>query len=133
MKPSNLTSVFTLRTSVFLASWYCAEGVDTDVKYGCLQMLNGFVSSHPKIRAQRLLAKCHLAHRHLADARTIRNTCQLKGPIFMGGRKPTYLTSVLTSAKAISVVPSAGNKMDVCRENTDVRQVGFHPLQISGS
>jgi hypothetical protein len=49
----------------------------------------------------------------------------------MGGRKPTYLTSstsVLTSVKAISVVPSGGNKMDVHRENTDVRWVGFHPL-----
>jgi hypothetical protein len=49
----------------------------------------------------------------------------------MGGRKPIYLTSstsVLTSVKAISVVPSGGNKMDVHRENTDVRWVGFHPL-----
>ncbi len=52
-----------------------------------------------------------------------------------GGRKPTYLTSttsvltsVLTSVKAISVVPSGGNKTDVCRENMDVRWVGFHPL-----
>jgi hypothetical protein len=121
LKPSNLTSVFTLRTSVFLASWYYAEGVDTDVKCGCFQMLDGFVSSHPKIRAQCLLAKSHLAHRHLADARTIRNTCRLKGPNFRGGRKPTYLTSVLTSAKAISVVPSAGNKMDVHWENMNVR------------
>jgi hypothetical protein len=32
---------------VFLASWYYAEGIDTDVKYGCLQMLDGLVSSHP--------------------------------------------------------------------------------------
>jgi len=46
-KPTNLTSVFTLRTSVFLASWYYAEGIDTDVKYGCLWMLDGLVSSHP--------------------------------------------------------------------------------------
>ncbi len=33
-KPTNLTSVFTLQTSVFLASWYYAEGIDTDVR-GC--------------------------------------------------------------------------------------------------
>jgi len=48
-----------------------------------------------------------------------------------GGRKPTYLsfaTSVLTSVKAVRVVPSGGDKMDVRRENTDVRWVGFHPL-----
>jgi hypothetical protein len=30
-------------------------------------------------------------------------------------------TSVLTSAKAVSIVPSGSNKMDVRRENTDVR------------
>jgi hypothetical protein len=51
--------------------------------------------------------------------------------IYMGGRKPTYptsATSILTSVKAVSVVPSGGNKTDVCRENTDVRWVGFHPL-----
>jgi hypothetical protein len=49
----------------------------------------------------------------------------------MGGRKPAYQTSaasVITSVKAVSVVPSGGNKMDVRRENTDVRWVGFHPL-----
>ncbi len=49
----------------------------------------------------------------------------------MGGRKPTYLTSVtsvLTSVKAFSIVPSGGDKMDVHRENTDVTWVGFHPL-----
>jgi hypothetical protein len=34
----------------------------------------------------------------------------------------------LTSAKAIGVVPSGEVKTDVCRENTDVRWVGFHPL-----
>ncbi len=49
-----------------------------------------------------------------------------------GGRKPTYLTSVLTSAlisvKAVSVVPAGSNKTDVRRENADVRWVGFHPL-----
>ncbi len=52
-----------------------------------------------------------------------------------GWRKPTYLTSatsistsILTSAKAISVAPSGGNKTVVHRENTDVRWVGFHPL-----
>jgi hypothetical protein len=42
------------------------------------------------------------------------------------GRKPTYLTSV----KAVSVVPSGGDKTDVRRDNTDVRCVGFHPLEI---
>ena len=33
-KPTNLTSVFTLRTSVFLTSWYYTEGVNMDVG-GC--------------------------------------------------------------------------------------------------
>jgi len=52
-KPTNLTSVFTVRTSVFLASWYYAEGVDTDVKDGCSRMLDGLVSSHPlKLKTQ---------------------------------------------------------------------------------
>jgi hypothetical protein len=49
----------------------------------------------------------------------------------VGGRKPTYLTSatsVLTSVKAISIVPSGSDKTDVRRENTDVRWVGFYPL-----
>ncbi len=49
----------------------------------------------------------------------------------MGGRKLTYLTSatsVLTAVKVVSKVPSGSNKLDVCRENTDVRWVGFHPL-----
>jgi hypothetical protein len=32
-----------------LASWYYTEGVDMDVKYRCLQMLDGLVSSHPKL------------------------------------------------------------------------------------
>ncbi len=45
-----------------------------------------------------------------------------------GGRKPTYLTSVLTSAIAVSLVPSGG-KMDVRRANTNVRWVGFHRLK----
>ncbi len=51
-----------------------------------------------------------------------------------GGRKPTYLTSatsVLTSVIAVSVVPSGGNLTDVCRENTDVGWVGFHPLHTA--
>ncbi len=38
-----------------------------------------------------------------------------------GGRKTTYLTSVLTSAKVVSVVPLGNDKMDVRRENMDVR------------
>jgi hypothetical protein len=45
-----------------------------------------------------------------------------------GGRKPTYLTfaitvltSVLTLVKAVSVIPSGGNRTDARRENTDVR------------
>jgi len=29
------------------ASWYYADGI-TDVKYGCLQMLDWLVSTHPK-------------------------------------------------------------------------------------
>jgi hypothetical protein len=51
-KPTNLTFVFTLRTSVFLASWYYAEGLDTDVKYGCSRLLDGLVSSHPCLNCQ---------------------------------------------------------------------------------
>jgi hypothetical protein len=49
-----------------------------------------------------------------------------------GGRKPTYLTSatsILTSVKAIIIVPSGDDKIDACRENMDVRWVGFHPLK----
>jgi hypothetical protein len=49
----------------------------------------------------------------------------------VGVRKPTYLTSaisVLTSEKAISIVPSGSDKTDVRRENTDVRWVGFYRL-----
>ncbi len=45
-KPTNLTAVFTLQTTVFLASWNYAEGIDTDVKYGCSLILDGLVSSH---------------------------------------------------------------------------------------
>jgi len=50
----------------------------------------------------------------------------------VGGKQPIKhpATSVLTSVKAVSVAPSGGNKMDVHRENTDVRWVGFHPLEI---
>jgi hypothetical protein len=50
-----------------------------------------------------------------------------------GGNQPiihpatSVLTSVLTSGKAISIVPSGG-ETDVRRANTDVRWVGFHPL-----
>jgi hypothetical protein len=54
-------------------------------------------------------------------------------PNCLGGRKPTYLTSattVLTSVKAVSIVPSGSDKTDVRRENTDVRWVGFHPLKL---
>jgi hypothetical protein len=46
-KLTNLTSVFTLWTSIFLASWYYAEGINTDIKYGGSWMLDGLVSSHP--------------------------------------------------------------------------------------
>jgi hypothetical protein len=48
-KPTNLTTVFTLRTSIFLASWYYAEGIYIDVKYGCSWILDGLVSSHPTL------------------------------------------------------------------------------------
>ncbi len=51
-KPTNLTFVFTLRISVFLASWYYAEGLDTDVKYRCSRLLDGLVSSHPCFNCQ---------------------------------------------------------------------------------
>jgi hypothetical protein len=51
----------------------------------------------------------------------------------MGGRKTTTLTSadirINICINAVSVVPS-GNNMDVRRENTDVRLVGFHPPHL---
>ncbi len=53
----------------------------------------------------------------------------------MGGNQPivtsatSVSTSVLTSIKAVSIVPSGGDKTDVRRENTEVRWVGFHPLE----
>jgi hypothetical protein len=41
----------------------------------------------------------------------------------VGGNQPilTSATSVLTSVKAIIIVPSGDDKMDACRENMDVR------------
>jgi hypothetical protein len=41
----------------------------------------------------------------------------------VGGNQPIKLpaTSILTSAKAVSIVPSGGDKTDIHRENTDVR------------
>jgi hypothetical protein len=44
----------------------------------------------------------------------------------VGGNQPIK-NPYLTSAKAISVV-LRGEITDVCRVNTDVRWVGFHPL-----
>jgi hypothetical protein len=32
----------------FGAWWYYAEGIDMEVKYGCLQMLDWLVSTHPE-------------------------------------------------------------------------------------
>jgi hypothetical protein len=49
---------------------------------------------------------------------------------WQGGRKPTYLTSVFSLQTSHSIVPSGGDKTDVCRENTDVTWVGFHPLVL---
>jgi len=37
-----------LQTIIFFASCYYTEGIDTNVKYGCSQMLDGLVSSHPQ-------------------------------------------------------------------------------------
>ncbi len=46
---NNLTNIrIFVWTSVFLASWYYADSLDTDVKYRCLQMLDWLVSTHPK-------------------------------------------------------------------------------------
>jgi hypothetical protein len=44
---------------------------------------------------------------------------------FLLGWEETNLTSA-TSVKAISIVPSGGDKTDVCRENTDVK-MGWFP------
>ncbi len=30
-----------------IASWYYADGINTDVKYRCLRMLDWLVSTHP--------------------------------------------------------------------------------------
>ncbi len=49
-KPTHLTSVFSLRTSVFTSphdTMLTAFADVADVKYGCLRMLDGLVSTHP--------------------------------------------------------------------------------------
>ena len=46
-KPTHLTSVFSLRTSVFSLPHGTTLTAFADVKYGCLQMLDGLVSTHP--------------------------------------------------------------------------------------
>ncbi len=43
---NNLTNIHIFCT-VFLASWYYADSVDTDVKYECLRILDWLVSTHP--------------------------------------------------------------------------------------
>jgi hypothetical protein len=54
--------------------------------------------------------------------------CLVLNVFLWGGWKPTNLTSVFNICiNAVSVVPSGG-ETDVCRANTDVRWVGFHPL-----
>jgi hypothetical protein len=53
-KPTNLTSVFTLRTSVFSPLGTTLKAIDMDVKYRCLQMLHGLISSHPKLKLRGL-------------------------------------------------------------------------------
>jgi hypothetical protein len=55
-KTTLLTSVFFIQTSVFLASCYYADSIDTDVKYGCLQMLDWLVSTHHKKIVRRLIS-----------------------------------------------------------------------------
>ncbi len=47
-----------------------------------------------------------------------------------GWGKPTLLTSVSTSAKAVSVVPLGNKNTDVSRKNTDVSRVVFHPQYV---
>ncbi len=54
--------------------------------------------------------------------------CLVQNVFLWGGWKPTNLTSAFNICiNAVSVVPSGG-KTDVCRANTDVIWVGFHPL-----
>ncbi len=51
-KPTYLTSVFSLGTSVFTSppgTTVTAFADVADVKYGCLRMLDGLVSTHPSI------------------------------------------------------------------------------------
>ncbi len=47
---------------------------------------------------------------------------------FLGDLSDISKHPYLTSAKAVNVVPQGEVKMDVHRENTVVRWVGFHPL-----
>ncbi len=39
--------IYPMDIRIFLTSWFYAEGIDTDVKYRCLRMLDGLVFSHP--------------------------------------------------------------------------------------
>ncbi len=47
-KPTHLTFVFSLRTSIFTLPRGTRLTAFADVKYKCLQMLDGLVSTHPK-------------------------------------------------------------------------------------
>ncbi len=44
---NNLTNICILCMDIcILTLWYYADDIDTDVKYGCLQMLDWLVSTH---------------------------------------------------------------------------------------
>jgi hypothetical protein len=45
-KPTHLTSVFSVRTSIFIASWYYANSL-CRCPYGCWRMLERLISTHP--------------------------------------------------------------------------------------
>jgi hypothetical protein len=60
--------------------------------------------------------------------RGIIDNCNLQSSYFysnfnLGERKPTSLTSVWTSV----FMPDGTTQTDIRTENTDVREVGFHP------
>ncbi len=46
-KLTHLTSVFSLQASIFTSPHGTTLTAFADVKYGCLQMLDGMVSTHP--------------------------------------------------------------------------------------
>jgi len=62
----------------FTACWYYSDGIDTDVKYGCLWMLDWLVSTHPYVYMCFILT---FNHRHLNLGRLLK--CLASLPYFV--------------------------------------------------